>query len=86
MLVFPKALHEYYLGWGGVVAVILIRRFGRLPILFWSQVGLLSRIMSLFSHLFQLLALGFMVGCTFAPNLKTFTGENMQVQLLRSHF
>ena len=28
-----------------------------------------------FTHAFQLLALGFMVGCTFAPNLKTFTGE-----------
>ena len=25
----------------------------------------------------QVLALGFMVGCTFAPNLKTFTGENI---------
>ena len=28
-----------------------------------------------FTHAFQLLALGFMVGCTFAPNLNTFTGE-----------
>jgi len=36
---------------------MLIRRLGRLPILFWTQ----------------LLALGFMVGCTFAPTLKTFT-------------
>ncbi|KAF8962348.1 MFS general substrate transporter [Flammula alnicola] len=44
--------------WGGLFAVMLIRRLGRLPVLFWSQ----------------LLALGFLVGCTFAPNLKTFTG------------
>ncbi|KAJ8073505.1 hypothetical protein PM082_011781 [Marasmius tenuissimus] len=47
----------FLLGWGGIFAVILIRRFGRLPILFWSQV----------------LAFGFLVGCTFAPNLRTFT-------------
>ncbi|KAI9444209.1 MFS general substrate transporter [Lactarius indigo] len=40
-------------------AVMLMRRYGRLPVLFWSQV----------------LALGFLVGCTFAPNLKTFTGQ-----------
>jgi len=47
----------FLLGWGGIFAVMLMRRFGRLPILFWSQV----------------LALGFLVGCTFAPSLKTFT-------------
>ncbi|KAK0480594.1 MFS general substrate transporter [Armillaria novae-zelandiae] len=47
----------FLLGWGGIFAVMVIRRYGRLPILFWSQV----------------LALGFLVGCTFAPNLKTFT-------------
>ncbi|KAF7290370.1 MFS general substrate transporter [Mycena chlorophos] len=47
----------FLLGWGGLTAVIAIRRLGRLPVLFWSQ----------------LLALGFLVGCTFAPNLKTFT-------------
>ncbi|KAF9003398.1 MFS general substrate transporter [Cyathus striatus] len=47
----------FLLGWGGIFAVMLMRRLGRLPILFWSQV----------------LALGFLVGCTFAPNLKTFT-------------
>ncbi|KAI0826479.1 MFS general substrate transporter [Irpex lacteus] len=46
----------FLLGWGGIFAVMLMRRFGRLPVLFWSQV----------------LALGFLVGCTFAPNLKTF--------------
>ncbi|PBK81144.1 MFS general substrate transporter [Armillaria gallica] len=48
----------FLLGWGGIFAVMGIRRYGRLPILFWSQV----------------LALGFLVGCTFAPILKTFTG------------
>jgi len=47
----------FLLGWGGLFAVMLMRRYGRLPILFWSQ----------------LLALGFMVGCTFAPSLKSFT-------------
>ncbi|KZT22764.1 MFS general substrate transporter [Neolentinus lepideus HHB14362 ss-1] len=46
----------FLLGWGGIFAVMLMRRYGRLPVLFWSQV----------------LALGFLVGCTFAPNLKTF--------------
>ena len=30
-----------------------------------------------YSYFPQLLALGFLVGCTFAPNLKTFTGENI---------
>ena len=30
-----------------------------------------------FANAFQVLALGFMVGCTFAPNLKTFAGENI---------
>ncbi|KAJ7201675.1 major facilitator superfamily domain-containing protein [Mycena pura] len=47
----------FLLGWGGLTAVMVIRRIGRLPVLFWSQ----------------LLALGFLVGATFAPNLKTFT-------------
>ncbi|OJT14824.1 hypothetical protein TRAPUB_8618 [Trametes pubescens] len=47
----------FLLGWGGIFAVMLMRKVGRLPVLFWSQV----------------LALGFLVGCTFAPNLKTFT-------------
>ncbi|OBZ77899.1 hypothetical protein A0H81_02051 [Grifola frondosa] len=47
----------FLLGWGGLLAVMLMRRFGRLPILFWSQV----------------LTVGFLVGCTFAPNLNTFT-------------
>ncbi|KAJ7766319.1 MFS general substrate transporter [Mycena maculata] len=45
----------FLLGWGGIAAVILIRRVGRLPVLFWSQV----------------LGVAFLVGATFAPNLKT---------------
>ncbi|KAI0691855.1 MFS general substrate transporter [Cytidiella melzeri] len=48
----------FLFGWGGMLAVILMRRYGRLPILFWSQ----------------LLALGFAIGCTFSPNLRTFNG------------
>ncbi|TRM62260.1 major facilitator superfamily domain-containing protein [Schizophyllum amplum] len=46
----------FLLGWGGIFAVMLMRRYGRLPVLFWSQ----------------LLSLGFLIGCTFAPNLSTF--------------
>ncbi|KAK0237954.1 major facilitator superfamily domain-containing protein [Armillaria nabsnona] len=45
-------------GWGGIFAVVLIRRYGHLPVLFWLQV----------------LALGFLMGCTFALNLATFAG------------
>ncbi|KAL1702681.1 major facilitator superfamily domain-containing protein [Schizophyllum commune] len=48
----------FLLGPGGIFAVMLMRRYGRLPVLFWSQ----------------LLALGFLIGCTFAPNLSTFAG------------
>ncbi|KAJ7362552.1 MFS general substrate transporter [Mycena albidolilacea] len=46
----------FLIGWGGVFVVILIRRYGRLPILFWSQV----------------LAMLFLLGATLAPNLNTF--------------
>ncbi|VDC07467.1 unnamed protein product [Peniophora sp. CBMAI 1063] len=46
----------FLLGWGSVLAVILMRRYGRLPILFWSQV----------------FGQAFMIGATFAPNLATF--------------
>jgi len=46
----------FLLGPGGIFAVMLVRRYGRLPILFWSQV----------------IALGFLIGCTFAPNFNTF--------------
>jgi MFS family permease len=47
----------FLLGWGGIFAVMLMRRLGRLPVLFWSQV----------------LALGFLIGCTFAKDIGTFT-------------
>ncbi|KAG5728155.1 hypothetical protein E4T56_gene19324 [Termitomyces sp. T112] len=47
----------FLLGWGGIAAIIFVNRYGRLPVLFWSQV----------------LALGFLIGATFAPDLKTFT-------------
>ena len=42
---------------------MLMRRYGRLPVLFWTQ----------------LLALGFLVGTTFAPNLPTFAGTRRLV-------
>ncbi|KAJ7800511.1 major facilitator superfamily domain-containing protein [Mycena olivaceomarginata] len=47
----------FLLGLGGFAAVILTRRWGRLPVLFWSQ----------------LLALAFLTGGIFAPNLNTFS-------------
>ncbi|KAE9402698.1 MFS general substrate transporter [Gymnopus androsaceus JB14] len=47
----------FLLGFGTLFAVMLIRRYGRLPVLFWSQI----------------LALAFLVGGTVAPNLNTFT-------------
>ena len=43
--------------------MMLMRRFGRLPVLFWSQ----------------LLALVFLIGATFAPNLPTFAGTRRLV-------
>ncbi|KAL5513332.1 hypothetical protein ACEPAH_3731 [Sanghuangporus vaninii] len=46
----------FLLGWGGIFAVMIMRKVGRLPVLFWSQ----------------LIACGFMVGATFAPTLSTF--------------
>jgi len=46
----------FLLGPGGLIAVMLAKRYGRLPILFWSQV----------------FGLAFLIGCTFAPNLSTF--------------
>ncbi|KAG2143494.1 MFS general substrate transporter [Suillus bovinus] len=48
----------FLLGWGGIFWVMLMRRYGRLPVLFWSQ----------------LFALAFLVGATLAPNLATFAG------------
>ncbi|KAH7921550.1 MFS general substrate transporter [Leucogyrophana mollusca] len=47
----------FLLGWGSIFSVMLMRRFGRLPILFWSQ----------------LLAVAFLIGCAVAPDLNTFT-------------
>jgi len=47
----------FLLGWGGIFAVMLVRRFGRLPVLFWSQ----------------FIGLAFLVGCAVAPDLNTFT-------------
>lgn len=48
----------FLLGWGGCIAIVFVKRYGRLPVLFWSQV----------------LALGFLIGATFAPDLATFAG------------
>ena len=31
--------HSHIAGVGGVLAVMLMRKFGRLPVLFWSQVS-----------------------------------------------
>ena len=51
----------FILGIGGLVAVALMHRFGRLPVLFYTQ----------------LIALGFLVGCVFAPNFRTFAAMRM---------
>ena len=45
---------------------MLVNRFGRLPVLWWSQV----------------LALAFLIGCTFAPNLGTFAGETQKCEAM----
>ncbi|KAF9485039.1 MFS general substrate transporter [Pholiota conissans] len=47
----------FLIGWGGLFFVPIVRRYGRLGTLFWTQ----------------LLALGFLVGATFAPTLAIFT-------------
>ncbi|EKM53344.1 uncharacterized protein PHACADRAFT_197775 [Phanerochaete carnosa HHB-10118-sp] len=46
----------FLIGWGGIFAVMLIRRYGRLPVLFWSQT----------------LSLAFLFGNTFSQDLPTF--------------
>ncbi|EGG00294.1 uncharacterized protein MELLADRAFT_111982 [Melampsora larici-populina 98AG31] len=46
----------FLLGPGGILAVILVKRYGRLPILFWSQ----------------LIGLGFLIGCAVAPSLPAY--------------
>ena len=62
---------------------MLMRRYGRLPVLFWSQVHRLSIAACRKANLIprQVLALGFLVGCTFAPNLKTFTGTATKIHV-----
>ncbi|KAH9477694.1 putative MFS-type transporter [Psilocybe cubensis] len=44
------------IGWGGIFFVMLMRRYGRLATLFWTQ----------------LIALGLLAGATFAPTLQVF--------------
>lgn len=46
----------FLIGIGGIFAVMAMRKFGRLPVLFWSQI----------------FGLAFLIGCTFSPNLSTF--------------
>ncbi|EGG00293.1 uncharacterized protein MELLADRAFT_93710 [Melampsora larici-populina 98AG31] len=46
----------FLLGPGGILAVIFVKRYGRLPVLFWSQ----------------LIGLGFLIGCAAAPTLPIF--------------
>ncbi|EGG10739.1 uncharacterized protein MELLADRAFT_103158 [Melampsora larici-populina 98AG31] len=46
----------FMLGPGGIVATVLVKRYGRLPILFWSQ----------------FIGLAFLIGCAASRDLKTF--------------
>lgn len=46
----------FMLGWGGILWVFFVKKFGRLPCLFWSM----------------FIGLGFTIGCAVAPNLHTF--------------
>lgn len=46
----------FMLGWGGILWIFFIKKFGRLPCLFWSQ----------------FIGLGFTIGMTVAPDLNTF--------------
>ncbi|GAA5894805.1 uncharacterized protein JCM6883_002215 [Sporobolomyces salmoneus] len=46
----------FMLGPGGIVAAMAVKRYGRLPVLFWSQ----------------FIGLGFLIGCALAPNLEIF--------------
>ncbi len=55
---------------------MLVRRYGRLPVLFWSQVRADCGMPDIHVSFVQVLGLGFLVGCTFAPNLKTFAGQS----------
>ena len=63
---------------------MVMRRYGRLATLFWTQVMLVDFYRVLFIHSqFQLLALLFMAGATFAPSLKVFAG--IYINLLSSN-
>ena len=79
LLFSPKNVHEHVLprmGWSGRCHVnSTIWSSSHLILVSGEPVVPMSR---QFTHAFQLLALGFMVGCTFAPNLNTFTGENIR--------
>ena len=57
---------DCFLGWGGCVAIIFVNRFGRLPVLFWSQVGLV--VASSWSHLIRNTT-GFVLGIPSRSNL-----------------
>ncbi|THU91413.1 MFS general substrate transporter [Dendrothele bispora CBS 962.96] len=48
----------FLLAWGGFFDIMLMRRYGRLPVLFWTQ----------------LLSLAFLIGLTVAPTLPIFAG------------
>jgi hypothetical protein len=68
-----------YTGWGGLIFVPFTRKYGRLSTLFWTQVRVQNYAMSSLGWLMradlQVLALGLLVGVTFAPNLKIYTGH-----------
>ena len=52
-----------------------MRKFGRLPVLFWSQVNVCRTIQYVLKlNPSKILGLGFLIGCTFSPNLPTFAG------------
>lgn len=53
---------------------MLIRKYGRLPVLFWSQVPHCFDSRTLSDHTLQLISLGLLVGCAFSSNLTTFAG------------
>lgn len=75
----------FLLGPGGIVAVVLVKRYGRLPVsnnFTWKLVyaRLISRhINSIQSQILfwsQLIGLGFLIGCALAPDLNTFAGQS----------
>ena len=64
---------DCFLGWGGCVAIIFVNRFGRLPVLFWSQVVLV--VASSCSHLMRNMT-GFVLGI---PSRSNFFAESQDV-------